>query len=229
MTASFESVARAAIMTIEDVQELFVRAAEVDRRLPDTARPARVKSLNLPYTWDWVDKAGWGSERLEEERIEFWENLAARLTTHDVSLWERANELIVFAKTERRRRCLWAWAKAEAGGKPFARWCRDVEHISRDWGLECKANALRDIASRIVSGSFKHDLPDFAPLHMDAEIGHYTSTIAEPRRQTSWMAEGARPMACDFDLTLERFDWAERQNKRRRKREAKKRKMADAA
>ena len=47
-------------MTHEEIAELFIHAAEVDRRLPDTARPARLKAQALPYVHDHVDQAGWG-------------------------------------------------------------------------------------------------------------------------------------------------------------------------
>ena len=51
-------------MTGEEIIDLFIRAAETDRLLPNTARPARLKSLPLPVTHSFSDMNGWGSERL---------------------------------------------------------------------------------------------------------------------------------------------------------------------
>ncbi len=39
-------------MTEEQIKELFIRAAEVDRKLPDTARPAALRAINHGYVHD---------------------------------------------------------------------------------------------------------------------------------------------------------------------------------
>jgi hypothetical protein len=40
---------------------------------------------------------------------------------------------------------------------------------------------------------------------------------------TAWMADGNRPLAGDFDTALDNFDWARKQNERRRAREKRRR------
>ncbi|CDM57509.1 MULTISPECIES: hypothetical protein [Rhizobium] len=124
-------------MTHDEIAELFIHAAEVDRRLPNTARPARLNAQALPYVHDHVDQAGWAGQRYEEERQAFWDARSIRLQVKDVTDWERANDLIVHVQRERDRRCLWSWAKSKAGGMSFSKWCRSVEHIHRNYGKEC--------------------------------------------------------------------------------------------
>lgn len=251
-------------MTEAEIAELFIRAAEVDRRLPDTARPARLKAMSLPYVHSFEDRRGWepadmiGGEpirakdgnllddgtrqrlkkavgdrlelgdrgRYDIEAEKFWDD--DRLTPEKVSTWERAIDLIALVEDESQRRCLWAWARAKAGGRPFAHWCRHEEHIAEITGQRRKNRAISQIAFHFARKGLQNKqnaengvLPD-AP-----EIDHIAGNIAEPRR-TSWMADGAfspipRPEFRDFS-------WAAKMaERRRRKREAKKRKMAEAA
>lgn len=211
-------------MTQEEVIELYIRAAEVDRRLPDTARPARLKAQSLPYVHDHVDQAGWGGQRYEEERLAFWEARSTRLQLQDVSTWERANDLIVLVERERDRRCLWAYAKSKAGGTPFSRWCRNVEHIHRNYGKECADRASSQISlSLALNGMINQRNAENGTLHDRPEIEHISVNIEElsPR---SWMAPGA--FSAVADLEARDFSWSEMQNARRREREARKRQAA---
>ena len=205
-------------MTHEEIAELFIRAAEVDRRLPDTARPARLKAQALPYVHDHVDQAGWGGQRYEEERQAFWEARSTRLQVSDVTLWEKANDLITHVTRERDRRCLWAWAASKAGGKPFSKWCKDVEHVHRNYACECKNRAIHQILeqmTRNVSINVIDD--DFATLHETAETGHIPVILNEPRH-FAWMAPGA--FVAQADEEARDFSWAANQTQRRREREA---------
>lgn len=205
-------------MTIEELTELFIHAAEVDRRLPDTARPAKLKAMAIPYVYDYKDMAGWGSERLQEERQSFWDSRSTRLKTSDISDWERANELMVLVDDESQRRCLWHWSTAKAGGRPFSKWCRDREHIHAETGRRRKDRALFSILMRIncVNGNSTHEITIVDVLPVGTEISDKNVNIGN-----SWMADGTRPMACDFDTDLGGFQWAEQQNARRREREKK--------
>lgn len=215
-------------MTDAEIAELFIRAAEVDRRLPDTARPARLKAMSLPYVHTRQEMNEWGTERLEEWRAEFWSEYANRIPASSVSEWERAMDLMALVEDESQRRCLWAWARAKAGGRPFAHWCRHEEHIAEITGQRRKNRAISQIAFHFARKGLQNKqnaengvLPD-AP-----EIDHIAGNIAEPRR-TSWMADGAfspipRPEFRDFS-------WAAKMaERRRRKREAKKRQMDEVA
>lgn len=206
-------------MTHEEVAELFIKAAEVDRRLPDTARPARLKAQALPYVHDHVDQAGWGGQRYEEERQAFWDARSTRLQTSDVADWERANTLIIHVERERDRRCLWAYAKSKAGGKPFSRWCRDVENIHRNYAKQCADRAIHQIYSYLTRNTSIDVIEGvLAALQETPEIGHISITLDEPRR-FAWMAPGAFVEAAD--TAARDFSWAETQNERRRQRLAK--------
>lgn len=206
-------------MTHEEIAELFIHAAEVDRRLPNTARPARLKAQALPYVHDHVDQAGWGGQRYEEERQAFWEARSTRLQVKDVTDWEKANDLIVHVGRERDRRCLWAYAKSKAGGMSFSKWCRDVEHIHRNYGKECSDRAIHQISEYFVRNASIDVMGTvLATLQETPEISHIPVIIDEPRH-FAWMAPGAFVAAADNEARD--FSWAETQNERRRQRLAK--------
>jgi hypothetical protein len=212
-------------MTADEIHELFIAAAEIDRRLPNTARPAQIKSMSMPYVFDWMDKLGWGSERLDEERKEFWDNLSNRLNPNDVTLWERASELIRTVGNQGQRRALLHWSAAKAGGRPFAQWCRKVEKIHEETGRRRKDRAVLSIisAQSCVSGASTHELDFAALLPNEPETPHIEVIIGQSR---SWMAEGSRPLICAFDAGLKEYAWADRENERRRQRDAKRRQQA---
>lgn len=211
-------------MTYEEIAELFIHAAEVDKRLPDTARPAKLKAQSLPYVHDHVDQAGWGGQRYEEERLAFWDALSTRLQTSDIADWERVNTLVLHVTRDRDRRCLWAWAKSKAGQMPFSKWCRNVENIHRNYGIQCKDRAIdqifeyfcRNASIDVISG-------DIGTLHETPEIEHIPVTLNEPRH-FAWMAPGA--FAAQAYLEARDFSWAATQTEKRKQREARNKQAA---
>ena len=215
-------------MTPEQIEELFITAAEVDRRLPNTARPARLKSQALPYVNDWQDKLGWGSEALEEERLAFWDSRSTRLRAEDITKWELSNAVIVLVPNAGKRRALWNWAIAKAGGGSFAKWCRDVEHIQPMTGDWRRKSAIRHIGLALDCNALQNN--ENAGLWHLAKypVLDDKSVIITNDAPTSWMAADAKPMACDFDRELQQFSWAEIQNERRRNRETQARKKQAA-
>ena len=213
-------------MTTEEIAELFIRGAEVDRRLPNTARPARLKAQAMPYVYDYKDMAGWGSERLEEERQSFWDERSTRLKTSDISDWEKCNELVLLIENESERRCLWHWAMAKAGGRPFAKWCREQEHIHPETGSRRKTRAISRITFALTRNTLQNNEIDLAALlPVGPEISHIPVNIeADAPKTNSWMDDGAfspieRPELRDFT-------WANKRNEARRQREAKRRAAA---
>jgi hypothetical protein len=211
-------------MKADEIQELFIAAAEIDRRLPIRVKPADAKSMSLPYVHDWSDVNGWGLERVEEEEQDYQRRIASKLNPSEVTLWERASDLIAKVEDESQRRCLLHWAMAKAGGRPFANWCRNAERIHEETGRRRKDRAVFCIISAIscVTGQSTHDFAFQSLLPCGPEISDKSLNIAEPRH---WMAEGSKPLACDIDRSLTEFAWAEDQNARRRERE-KRRKAA---
>lgn len=211
-------------MTRDEVLDLYITAAEVDRRLPDTARPAVLKAQALPYVHSWEDQLGWGSARYEEEREAFWQSQSTRLQTADVATWERANELVLIVTRDRDRRCLWAYASSKAGGKPFSKWCKDREHVHRNYGKECADRAINQISEWFLrDASINCMVGVLDALHETPEIGHIPVNIEEPRRFV-WMAPGAFMAQADHEARS--FDWALKRNEQRRQREAKRQQSA---
>lgn len=210
-------------MTPLEIAELFIRGAEVDRRLPQTAKPKQLKAQSLGYVHSWAEMREWGDERHKEHRAEMFAK--TKLTTQDVSEWERCMELIKHCPDESRRRCLWNWAMAQVGGRPFGRWCREqgfhVETGRRRKNraiLEIFAGFHRNNAQNIQKGIFD-------VLHVAPENGHIQVTIgdrADSGKVLTWRD--------DFSLTHGEtepdFSWAEARNERRRQKYAERRKAA---
>lgn len=199
-------------MTEEQIIELFIRAAEVERKLPNTARPATLKAMNLGYVHSFEEMIHWPEDELKAANWAWLEPKNLKVTTGDVGIWEVAMEVVKLIPCEKKRRALWAWAKGEAGGQAFAKWCKG-EGISRqlgDWrrkaGIECITLAF----SRKL---LQHNVfDDESALPNTPEIGDKSTTIRV------WRPDESKP-ACDFDADLRDFSWADAQNERRRQRQ----------
>lgn len=215
-------------MTADEIQELFIRAAEVDRRLPNTEKPGTDRAMNHGYVHDRADINGWFSEEKEALRWAWLDPKNLRTNTNDVGLWEAAMEMMALVPDQRKRRALWAWSRAEAGGKAFAKWCKNVEDpgISRQLGVWRKNAAIESVLRAFARKPLQHnEKTDETDFTKSPETGHKCSIIGEVS-ETHWRAENAKPLACDFDMDLTDFDWAETQNQRRRERDAKRRQQA---
>lgn len=198
-------------MTPEQIERLFVTAAEIERKLPPMGeRPAKLKAQAIPFM-------------LPEGEAQPGRALRPR----EVSHWELCNELMRFVPRERDRRCLWAWSMAEAGTlrhpisrdkMSFSRWCGDVEQIHRNTGAHRRKVAISCIAAIFL----RNTLEDIRKLQKEAlqtgpEISDKSANINEPRKW-SWMAPGA--FTSEAAPEARDFSWAEQRNEIRRKREA---------
>jgi hypothetical protein len=207
-------------MTPDQIIELFTKAAEVDRKLPDTARPAPLKAMNMGYVHSYADIAGYGEQHREEWFRAWLDPANLRNSKNDMGLWAAAMELIKLVPNENQRRCLWAWSRAEAGGQPFAKWCKTVEGISRQLGLWRKNAAIECIASTFARKPLQHNqMAEDGGFTTAPEIGDKGCII------TVWRPETSKPV-CGFDDNLRNFDWATAQNARRRERKARKQQAA---
>lgn len=198
-----------------EIQELFIRAAEVNRRLPDTARPAKLKAQSLHYVHTFAEMNGWDEEEKHAANWAWLDPKNAKVTTKDVGIWEAAMEVMKLVSDPKKRRALWAWATAEAGGQPFAKWCKQVEGISRqlgDWRRKAAIGCItRAFARKPLQHNENTDEPDFTNR---PEIGDKNTTMRV------WRPDESKPV-CDFDADLRDFSWAEAQAERRRQRQAK--------
>lgn len=211
-------------MTREEIIELFISAADVDRRLPDTARPAKLKAQALPYVHDQADQNGWGAERYGEERESFWDSRSTRLKTDDIGIWERANEIIKRATDESSRRCLWRWAKSKIGGRPFSEWCR-AEGIHPETGRRRKDRAIVEIELSFNRNALQNnENASNSQLLVGTEISDKHVIISDPTHSLTWQSDDAfSPVAVP---ELRDFTWSDKRNEMRRQREARKREAA---
>jgi hypothetical protein len=207
-------------MTEEQIKELFIRAAEVDRKLPDTARPAALRAINHGYVHDTADMNGWFAEDKHDANWAWLDPNKIRNSRNDIGIWQAAMEVIKLVPNEQHRRALWAWARGEAGGQAFAKWCKTVEGVSRQVGNYRKNAAILQIARAFARKPLQHnDLDDHKPLTNQPEIGDKSSNIRV------WRPEESKPV-CGFDEDLRDFSWAMAQAERRRQREAKRKQAA---
>lgn len=130
-------------MTELEIIDLFIRAAAIDQKLPNDAKPKKLRGQRLPgmspLTEDeqrgWSHKAdreivlqrqgkrmriGTASKLHKDDEgpfkdwwMAFWES--DEISHKDVSDWELAMNLITLSASPENRRCLWAWSRAKAG------------------------------------------------------------------------------------------------------------------
>lgn len=210
-------------MTEAEIVEIFLRAAEVDRKLPNTARPARLKAVNIGIVHTFAEMTYWPAEELHAVNWAWLDPKNLRATTNDVGIWEVAMEMMKLVPDPKKRRALWAWSRAQTGGMSFAKWCREVEKpgIQRQLGEWRQRAAIHCIERAFARKPLQHN-------EMADEDGFTNSTEISDKKHNIevWRADDARPMACDFDKGLERFEWAEMQNARRRKADLRRRQAA---
>lgn len=209
-------------MTPNEIKELFIRAAETDRKLPKTEGPKPVKAMSLPYEHDFADRVGWMKEDLEVELKSYWAGSRRTLTPSDISDHELCNELILLVEDKPlMRHALWAWAKAKAGGKSFANWCR-TKKVSKTWASELKDRAISQIATGIALNVSQNRQIEVLPaLPVGHEISDKTDKMAVSHRSFSWRDDTAfQPVAGEHD-----FSWAAKRNEARRQRRMKQKKQ----
>jgi len=208
-------------MTEADIAELFIKSAEVDRRLPNTARPAQIKSMSLPFVHDHRDVSGWGAERYQQERSDFFDAKSTRLTRNDIGLYEVSMELIKLVRKPENRRALWAWASAKAGGMSIAKWARTVEHVHPETVSRRAKASITEIHHKLCSNSRLHNQNDMDQVLPDTpEIGDKKGNIEV------WRPEESKPLACFFDTDIAGLQLADARNARRRELRARRQQAA---
>lgn len=229
-------------MTEGDIAEMFIRAAEVEAKLPE------VKGLREDfgrYTLPWVhqvsdingrrripgDNLLPGHDPLDDWRMEWLAEWGKRPTTRQVANWERCMDIIrMFVTDEGQRRALWAWAMAQAGTltKPgrrkkisFARWCRDIEGIAEITGHRRKTRAISSLHARMHGKDDLHcNITPEGVLPDGPEIGHVFATVEgeravyDTKRVYSWRDDPSFQKSTGLSLA----EW--RKAKRRQKQAA---------
>ncbi|MDT6940715.1 hypothetical protein RI570_11210 [Brucella pseudogrignonensis] len=261
-------------MNEQEVRALFIHAAFVDNRLPETGRPARLKAQALPYFHTQQEKAGWipadyvngepipgktaqerrrlkrlANDKLEfndrgrlgEEADRFWSGRSTRLQAEDLSIWEKANDLIRLVTRERNRRCLWAYAMSQAKAlkvssvnasgelrwlrMSFSKWCATVEGVHRNYGKVCADTAIVEISGKLASnGAQPNEKARNCTLRLTPEIGDIRDKMeASASRDYNtfttdgWAVKDRKVALQRFDEKLIYVDMSDLRNRRRRK------------
>lgn len=208
-------------MTPEQIAELFIKAAETDRKLPDTGRPKQLKAMSLGYVHTVADMNGWSAEDKHAANWSWLDPEKLRNSRNDIGLWEAAMELIKLVRKPENRRALWAWASSKAGGMSIAKWSRTVENIHPETASRRAKSAIEEIHRKLSSKAEMHnENRSIDVLPFEPEMGDKSSTIRV------WRPEESKPVACGFDAELSDFSWADLQNAKRRERDARRRKAA---
>jgi hypothetical protein len=203
-----------------EIAERFIRAAEVTEA-SGAVGPRRVRAAWVDYAHSHADKNGWGTERLAEERREFWNALNRIPSAREISEAEETHAWLAFVADERERLCLLAWARCMATKAIFKDWCAGAG-IHPETGRRRKERAILRIMLGLDAKMAPAEDIDVAQLLPDApENGALPADDVDG--VTAWMADGNRPLAGDFDTALDNFDWARKQNERRRAREKRRR------
>lgn len=238
-------------MTEGEIANLFIRAAETERKMPRAGeRPKGFGGYVLPFVHSAADVSGWGKQigdnlvdgddpLNKDWRWGWFDQMARRLTVGEVSDWEVCMSLVSLClDDEAQRRALWAWAKAKAGGKPFARWCRS-EGIAEITGQRRKNRALSNIRANLARAVPVHtETGQFGVLPDAHEIRDIPATVeGEAGRRNDpnfWAPDAAFKSFIDltsFDRNSkgavqvrdEKFSLSEFRNMIRRQRDARKR------
>ena len=215
-------------MNIGDIAERLIEAAEIMRNAVDHVGPRRVKSLALPYGYTQAEKNGWGSERLAEERKEFWESLSRQPSARQISEAEEAQTWYALVSIEQNREALSGWVHCTSGAGHFYDWCKKRGfHV--ETGRRRKDRALLEIQVRLDGRMGQHSETALQEvLSNTPEIGDIDAILPASASETngirSWAADDAivsviGGAGCDFS-------WAERRNEIRRQRRAQKQRAA---
>ena len=242
-------------MNIREIQDRLIGAETTIRELKEArVGPAPLRAQQLPYVHTDSDMREWGHRRGDRRstnpkddacrlrpeddeahsifRAEFWAQFDTGPSPSDISEANQILEWVMLVDDAAERRSLRAWVLAMAGGRKFARWCRNVEHIHVMTGRRRKNRAVEKILAKLSGKPHLHDENrEIRVLPVAGEIRDVSDTLTGDAggRETglnSWAADDA------FGPVIPGFaecGWAARRNARRRQREARKRKAREAA
>ncbi len=241
-------------MNIRTIKDLLVDAVRLDREMHEHVGPRRLRAQQIPYEHDFADKAGWGKALYDREcqlapddadpygpkgqlSRAFWDQFDTDPTPAEIARAQKVHGWFMLVDDEKDRRALIGWLHSKVGGKAFRRWCKHIEGISQTTGLKRKNRALEKIFLIVGRNGGQHDLnplPGGLPFRRD--LGDVSATIATDTADIEgidqWSAADAKPtvqiqhVGSRREVTVPRSEmtWAEKQNARRRQRDAVRRK-----
>ena len=212
------------MITGREIGERFIRAVQIMEGLYHVGPGGGSSSwIAIPYTQ--ADKNGWGSERLAAERKAFWNSINNAPKPWEITEAEETIGWLPFVTDESERLCLTSWARCMATEGIFKDWCK-AQGIHVETGRRRKERAILRILLALSRKTLQHNDNAVSDLLPDTpETGHKDVNIGE-EGATHFRTPDAKPMACNFDTDLNGFDWSDKQNARRREREARKRQAA---
>jgi hypothetical protein len=212
-------------VTFDDIEARIVEAAEIERRMPNHGeRPIGYKGSWPVFMYDFADRVGWDEIRHKDDAAARSMVLCS-VSRSDYDRWQEVRRWIIELLTDPpERRALSAWAISVAGGRPFSRWCRHVEHIARQTGYRRVSRAIERIGFALEPGITTGN-SDMSLLQSGPQIGMEDGKMAERMSITSWMADDARPTE---DIEARDLAWSQNQNARRAERERRRRAKMDA-
>lgn len=238
-------------ISIRTVKDLLVDAVRLDRETHEHVGPARLRAQQIAYEHDFQDMAGWG-KALGDKKCQlapddadpygpkgqlsraFWDQFDRAPSPAEISRAEAIHGWLMLVDDEKERRALLGWLHSKAGGKSFRRWCKQIEGISQPTGLKRKNRALEKIFLSVRGNAMPHDMQAiFGGLPFAGDFGDLSATIATGVEGIDrWSAPDARPevhvqhVGSRREVAVPRSEmtWAEKQNARRRQREAARRK-----
>jgi len=212
------------MITGREIGERFIRAVQIMEGLYRVGPGGGGSSwIAIPYTQ--ADKNGWGAERLAAERKAFWNSINNAPRPWEITEAEEALGWLVHVTDEEERVCLMNWAECMATEGIFKVWCK-ARGIHVETGRRRKERAILRILLALSRKTLQHnDNAAFDLLRDPPEMSDKDVNIGE-EGATHFRTPDAKPMACNFDTDLNGFDWANKQNARRREREARKRQAA---
>jgi hypothetical protein len=206
-------------MTEHEIIEIFAQAAKIEKKLPISVGPAKLKAVNIGIVHTFADMVHWPDEEKHEIRWAWLDPEGLKASRNDIGIWELAMEIMKLVPSEKNRRALWAWARAQTDEHVFAKWCRKEidpdtrKAISPQLGNYRRSAAIESIIRAFARKALQHNETGAEPTFTkEVEKGDKQSIIEV------WRSEDAVPMICDFDRDLKCFDWASIQNERRRNR-----------
>jgi hypothetical protein len=249
-------------MNIREIQDQLIGAETVIRELAEgRVGPAPLRAQQLPYIHTDIDMRNWGHRRgdrrsadpkadacrlLKEDddghsifRAEFWEQFKEDPSPTEISQAHRILDWVMLVDDDAERRALRAWSHAMAGGRPFVRWCKRVEHITPMTGRRRKNRAVEKILAHFRGKQDLHDgsteirvlpvapeISDVSDNLTDGMTGCETSLFSWASDQAFQPITYARiPGSKQIEVEGD-FSWAAKRNQARRQREQQRRKQA---
>lgn len=205
------------MMTGREIGERFIRAVQITEHIYGDG-PTKTRAAWMDVIHSQADKNGWGAERIEAERKAFWNSINNAPKPWEISEAEETLSWVSFVDKEDERLALMAWSRCMATEAIFKDWCK-ANSIASETGRRRKERAILRIMLAKGRKPLQHNDIDVESLLPDEPILGDKTVILADDAPLFWRDQSSKPLACNFDTDLAGFDWAQKRNELRRKRE----------